>query len=75
MEMKEMITITSKQKGFRRCGIAHDDTATSYADDAFTAAQLKTLQAEPMLTVQIEKTKKEADKTAAGDPGKKEKQE
>lgn len=49
-----MITITSKKNGFRRCGIAHAEVATSYEDDAFTAKQLKELQAEPMLTVVLE---------------------
>lgn len=53
-----MITITSKKAGFRRCGIAHSDLATSYEDDAFTPEQLEILQAEPMLTVAVEVEKK-----------------
>lgn len=52
-----MITITSKKAGFRRCGIAHPDLASSYEDDSFTPEQLEILQAEPMLTVVVE-TKK-----------------
>lgn len=45
------VTITAKVHGFRRCGIAHPDTATTYPDDHFTKAQLDELQAEPMLVV------------------------
>jgi hypothetical protein len=48
-----MIRITSKQDGFRRCGVAHPKEATEYGDKAFTPEQLKLLQAEPMLTVTI----------------------
>lgn len=48
-----MIRITAKQDGFRRCGLAHPSQATEHANDAFTAAELKTLQSEPMLMVQI----------------------
>lgn len=48
-----IIIITSKQPGFRRCGIAHGAKPTEYPDDAFTAEQLAALQAEPMLTVEI----------------------
>jgi len=50
-----MITITSKQAGFRRCGIAHPATATEYPDDKFTPAALAELQEEPMLTVVVTK--------------------
>ncbi|HCT7706611.1 TPA: hypothetical protein OT801_000605 [Morganella morganii] len=45
------VTITAKVNGFRRCGIAHPDTATTYPDDHFTKAQLAELRAEPMLVV------------------------
>lgn len=48
-----MIRISSKQDGFRRCGVAHPRTATEYADNVFTEAQLKALQAEPMLVVEV----------------------
>ncbi|CAG9412113.1 MULTISPECIES: HI1506-related protein [Providencia] len=47
------IIITAKVNGFRRCGIAHSDTATEYSDDHFTKEQLATLQAEPMLVVSV----------------------
>lgn len=50
-----MITITSKQAGFRRCGVTHPATATEYADDRFTKDELQVLQAEPMLTVVVSK--------------------
>jgi hypothetical protein len=46
-----MITITSKQPGFRRCGIAHPGVATDYPDGHWTPKQLATLRAEPMLLV------------------------
>lgn len=48
-----MIRITSKVDGFRRCGVAHPKAATEYADDQFTKEELKALQAEPMLTVEV----------------------
>lgn len=47
------IIITAKINGFRRCGIAHSDTATEYPDDHFTKEQLAALQAEPMLVVSM----------------------
>lgn len=47
------IIITAKRDGFRRCGIAHPGTPTTYQDDAFTAEQLQALQAEPMLVVHV----------------------
>ncbi len=48
-----MIRITSKQDGFRRCGIAHTKTATEHYDDAFTPDQIEVLKEEPMLVVEI----------------------
>ncbi|MEQ1966276.1 HI1506-related protein [Xenorhabdus nematophila] len=47
------ILITAKVAGFRRCGIAHSDNTTSYPDDRFSAAQLRELQADPMLVVSV----------------------
>ncbi|KLU15432.1 HI1506-related protein [Xenorhabdus griffiniae] len=47
------ILITAKVADFRRCGIAHSDNTTSYPDDRFTAAQLRELQADPMLVVSV----------------------
>ncbi|QOX79798.1 hypothetical protein FY034_12940 [Trichlorobacter lovleyi] len=54
-----MIRITSKQAGFRRCGVAHPEAATEYPNNAFTAGQLKQLQSEPMLVVEIVADKEE----------------
>jgi len=48
-----MIRITSKQHNFRRCRVAHPKGTTEYPDDTFTPEQLKVLQAEPKLTVEI----------------------
>lgn len=53
-----MIIITSKRDGFRRCGIAHPALPTEHPDDAFTAAELKILKADPLLTVEIRKNEK-----------------
>lgn len=62
-----MIRISSKQEGFRRCGVAHPKEATEHQDDAFTPEQLKQLQAEPMLVVELVKdnSKKEDKKEKA----------
>ena len=57
-----MIRIKSLQDGFRRCGIAHPAEATKYADDTFSTAELKSLQAEPMLLVEVVSDKKPAEK-------------
>jgi len=48
-----MIRITSKQHNFRRCRVAHPKGSTEYPDDTFTGEQIKILQAEPKLTVEI----------------------
>lgn len=48
-----MIKITAKRDGFRRGGIAHPPAPTEYPNDRFTALELKQLQAEPMLVVEI----------------------
>ena len=55
-----MIRIKSKKDGFRRCGIAHSKEAVQYPDDRFSAGELAVLRAEPMLTVEIVKEKKES---------------
>lgn len=47
------VRIASKQDGFRRCGVAHSCAPVIWPDDKFTAKQLKQLQAEPMLIVDI----------------------
>lgn len=44
------IQIVAKKDGFRRCGIEHVGTKV-YPAGQFTAAELKTLKAEPMLAV------------------------
>ncbi|MDI1278068.1 HI1506-related protein [Methylobacter sp.] len=48
-----MIRITAYKNGFRRCGMAHASGPIDYADDRFSAEQLKELLAEPMLVVQV----------------------
>jgi hypothetical protein len=48
-----IIRITSKQDGFRRCGVAHTKAGTDHPADRFTEAELELLQADPMLTVEL----------------------
>lgn len=48
-----MIRITSKRNGFRRCGVEHSNQAVAYPDGRFSAEQLKRLQADPMLVVEV----------------------
>ena len=45
------ILIASIRDGFRRCGVEHSSTPTLHADDRFSAEELATLKAEPMLIV------------------------
>lgn len=52
-----MIRITSKREGFRRCGIAHSKTPTEYPIDKFSKEELKALEAEPNLVVEVAKPK------------------
>lgn len=47
-----MIRITSKRDGFRRAGRPHSGTV-EYPDTAFTAEEVATLKAEPMLVVEV----------------------
>lgn len=47
------VRITSKQEGFRRCGVAHSSKPVVWPDDKFSSMQLKQLQTEPMLIVDI----------------------
>lgn len=58
-----MLIITSKQHGFRRCGVAHPAEPTEHPDDAFTPEQIEILRNEPMLVVL------EADEAGAELPG------
>ena len=53
-----MIRITSKKDGFIRCRVRHPAKPIEYPDGTFTAKQIKILQAEPMLVVEIIKEKK-----------------
>ena len=46
-----MIQVTSKQEGFRRCGVSHPARPTDHPDGNFTEEQIEILKAEPMLTV------------------------
>jgi len=52
-----MIVIRAKTPGFRRCGIAHSVEPTQWPDDRFTAEELKVLQAETELLVELVKDK------------------
>jgi hypothetical protein len=57
------VRITAKCDAFRRCGVDHTSKPVTWPDDKFTPAQLKQLQAEPMLIVDIvsgTETKKDA---------------
>ena len=53
-ERKPIVRITAKRKGFRRCGVEHSTKPTVWYEGDFTAAQLKQLQAEPMLVVDVD---------------------
>ena len=57
------IKIKSKEKDFRRCGIAHPTEFVEYSDDRFSKDELAILKAEPMLIVEV--VKKGASTTAA----------
>ncbi|WP_198321708.1 MULTISPECIES: HI1506-related protein [Methylococcus] len=48
-----IIRITARRAGFRRCGIAHPAEPTDYPFDRFSESELKTLQAENMLIVEV----------------------
>lgn len=47
------VRITAKSEGFRRCGIEHTCKPITWPDGQFTPQQLKRLQAEPMLVVEV----------------------
>ena len=44
--------ITARVDGFRRGGMAHPAKPVEYPANAFTAKQIKALEAEPMLVVE-----------------------
>ena len=46
------IRITSTIAGFRRAGVVHPSTSTTYPDDRFSAEQLQQLETEPRLVVE-----------------------
>lgn len=46
-----MIQITSKQEGFRRCGVSHPARPTDHPAGSFTEEQIEILKTESMLTV------------------------
>jgi hypothetical protein len=48
-----MIRIISQREGFRRCGVAHTVEPVEYPDDRWSAEELRRLQDEPMLTVEV----------------------
>lgn len=66
-----MIRIKSKKDGFRRCGVAHPSTETTYPDNRFSEKELEILKAEPMLLVE-EIPDADPDKQGSGkkEPGK-----
>lgn len=61
-----MIRITCKQHNFRRCRVAHPKGTTDYPDDTFTPEQIKVLQAEPKLIVEIVPDEPEGTETETG---------
>jgi hypothetical protein len=66
-----MLIITSKQHGFRRCGVAHPAEPTEHPDGTFTPEQIEILHQEPMLVVlEAEGGKNSADPDSAKPPGK-----
>ena len=65
------IIITALQDGFRRCGVAHSKEPREHADDVFSAAQLATLEGEPMLLVEVTSAPGTAPTSAVEPPAKK----
>jgi RNase H-fold protein (predicted Holliday junction resolvase) len=61
-----MIRIRSAKHNFYRCGIAHPKDWREYPDSKFTKEEIKRLQQEPMLTVEIVDDKKQT-KSAKAD--------
>lgn len=61
-----IIRITARRAGFRRCGIAHPAEPTDYPFDRFSESELKKLQAENMLIVEV--LDDEASESAVADP-------
>jgi len=63
-----MIRITSKVDGYRRCGVLHPARPTEYEDGRFTEEELAVLQADPLLTVEVEPSGPPAGNTGHLDP-------
>jgi hypothetical protein len=63
-----MIRITSKVDGYRRCGVLHPARPTEYPDDRFSAEELAVLQADPLLTVEVEPDRVDARTVGYLDP-------
>lgn len=64
------IRISSAINGFRRAGVAHPSTPKVYADDFFSAEQIKQLKAEPRLAVEFGDFETDAAETTdPTDPG------
>lgn len=50
--MTQILRITSRRAGFRRCGVAHPAEATDHARGRWSAEEIEQLKAEPMLIVE-----------------------
>jgi hypothetical protein len=61
--MSKIVRITSRVEGFRRAGVPHSKTPTDYPLETFTRAQLKALEAETRLTVEVLEAEDEEPKT------------
>lgn len=48
-----MIRITCSSEGFIRCGAVHPKGTTDYPDDKFSAQEIKLMQRDPKLQVEI----------------------
>lgn len=50
--MTQILRITSRRAGFRRCGVAHPAVATHHSRSRWSAEEVDQLKAEPMLIVE-----------------------
>jgi len=62
------ITITAKRHLFRRCGVNHPKDPTQYPDGTFTDTEIKTLSADPMLTVKVTEAETETEPESKTEP-------
>lgn len=51
--MAQKLRIISKREGFRRCGVAHSENPVFHDLADFTETELKRLEADPMLVVDM----------------------